>query len=45
MAIKCNDKFVKNFVSDAEINSLIPALKDAHEKIVNKTGEGNDFLG
>ena len=45
MSIKCNDKFVKGFVSQSEIDSLIPALKDAHDKIVNKTGEGNDFLG
>ena len=45
MAIKCNDKFVKNFVTDAEIKAMIPALEAAHGKIVNKTGEGNDFLG
>ena len=45
MAIKCNDKFVKNFVTDDEIKALVPALEAAHDKIVNKTGEGNDFLG
>lgn len=45
MAIKCNDKFVKKFVSDSDIEALIPALKDAHEKIINKSGEGADFLG
>ena len=45
MAIKCNDKFVKKFVLDSDIEALIPALKDAHEKIINKSGEGADFLG
>ena len=45
MAIKCNDRFVKNFVTDAEINALVPALEKAHDMIVNKSGEGNDFLG
>ena len=45
MAIKCNDKFVKKFVLDSDIEALIPALKDAHEKIINKSGEGSDFLG
>ena len=45
MAIKCNDKFIKNFVSDDEIKALIPALESAHDKIVNKTGDGSDFLG
>ncbi len=45
MAIKCNDKFVKSFVSEDEIKAFIPALNNAHEKIVNKSGKGNDFLG
>jgi len=45
MSIKCNDKFVKGFVSEEEVKALIPALEAAHDKIVNKTGEGNDFLG
>ncbi len=45
MAIKVNDKFVKKFVSDDEIDALIPALEKAHEQIVKKTGEGSDFLG
>jgi len=45
MSIKCNDKFVKSFVEEKEISALLPALKEAHEKIVNKTGAGSDFLG
>lgn len=45
MSVKLNDKFLKAFVSDEEISSYASALADAHEKIVNKTGEGSDFLG
>ena len=45
MSVKLNDKFLKAFVSDEEISSYASALSDAHEKIVNKTGEGSDFLG
>ena len=45
MTVKLNDKFLKNFVSEQEINAYAQKLEDAHGKIVNKTGEGNDFLG
>ena len=45
MSIKCNDKFLKDFVTESEINALLPSLEDAHEKVVNKSGEGSDFLG
>ena len=45
MSIKCNDKFLKGFVTDKEIKELLPKLCDAHNKVVNKTGEGSDFLG
>ena len=45
MALKLNDKYVKNFISAEEINAMAPAVEDAHEKIVNKSGEGSDFLG
>ena len=45
MAIKCSDKFIKNFVSDSEIEALIPSLCTAHKKITEKSGEGSDFLG
>ena len=45
MAIRCNDKFVKSFISPEEITSLLPKLEEAHKKIVNKSGEGSDFLG
>ncbi len=45
MALKLNDKYVKNFISAEELNAMAPAVEDAHEKIVNKSGEGADFLG
>ncbi len=45
MSIKCNTKYLSSFVSNDEINALLPELMNAHEKIVNKSGEGNDFLG
>lgn len=45
MPIKCNTKFLENFVTEEDIASIVPVLKDAHNKIINKSGEGNDFLG
>ena len=45
MALKLNDKYVKNFISAEELGAMAPAVEDAHEKIVNKSGEGSDFLG
>ncbi len=45
MSIKCNAKYLESFVTKEEINAIIPELCAAHEKIVNKSGEGNDFLG
>ena len=45
MALKLNDKYVKNFISAEELGAMAPAVEDAHEKIVNKSGEGADFLG
>lgn len=45
MALTLNDKYVKGFVSAEELNSYSNKVLDAHSKIVNKNGEGNDFLG
>ncbi len=45
MALKLNDNYVKNFISDDELKAMAPAVEDAHNKIQNKTGEGADFLG
>ncbi len=45
MALKLNDKYVKNFITDEELKAIAPAVEDAHQKIVDKSGEGSDFLG
>ncbi len=45
MALKLNDKYVKNYITDDEIKAMAPAVADAHQKIVDKSGEGSDFLG
>ncbi len=45
MALKLNDKYVKNFISEDELSAMAPAVADAHQKIVDKSGEGADFLG
>ena len=45
MALKLNDKYVKNFITDDELNAMAPAVADAHQKIIDKSGEGSDFLG
>ena len=34
-----------NFVSQQEILSFSDSVKKAHDMLMNKTGEGNDFLG
>jgi glucose-6-phosphate isomerase len=45
MALKLNDKYVKNFITDDEIKAMAGAVEDAHQKIQDKSGEGADFLG
>ena len=45
MALKLNDKYVKNFITDDEIKAMAAAVEDAHQKIEDKSGEGSDFLG
>ena len=45
MGIKYNGKYLKGFLGAHEIKALEGQIKDAHEKLHNKTGLGNDFLG
>ncbi len=45
MPVKCNDAFLKDFVSLEDIQGLLPKLQIAHKKIVDMTGEGSEFLG
>ena len=45
MALKLNDNYVKNFITDDELKAMAPVVEDAHQKIIDKSGEGSDFLG
>ena len=45
MGIKLNTEYLKNFVSDAELKAMGPAVVQAHRGLHDKTGAGNDFLG
>ncbi len=45
MALKLNDNYVKSFITDDELKAMAPAVEDAHQKIIDKSGEGADFLG
>lgn len=45
MAIKFNSKYSENIISQAEISAIAPKAVKAMNTLMNKTGEGNDFLG
>ena len=45
MSVYLIEKFLSGFVSSEEIESLAPAAKNAHDMLLNGTGEGNDFIG
>lgn len=45
MGMKYNGKYLKGFLGAHEIQALEGQIKDAHEKLHNKTGLGSDFLG
>ena len=45
MTINLNEKYVKSFVSDEEINEIGKDIEQAHNTLVSRTGEGNAFLG
>ncbi len=45
MSVKLNDKFLKEFVSEHEIEYMRPFAKVAHELLVSGKGQGNDFHG
>jgi glucose-6-phosphate isomerase len=45
MSIKLNTEYLKNFVSDAELKAMAPAVAKAHQDLHQKTGMGHDFLG
>ncbi len=45
MAVKLNTSFLKDFVSEHELDNIAPQVKAANDMLNNKTGAGNDFLG
>ncbi|MFH0754153.1 MAG: glucose-6-phosphate isomerase [Candidatus Omnitrophota bacterium] len=45
MGIRLNKEYLKNFVSEAELNALSGAVLKAHQDLHQKTGAGNDFAG
>ncbi|MEI8012898.1 MAG: glucose-6-phosphate isomerase [Candidatus Omnitrophota bacterium] len=45
MGITLNIGYLKNFVTEAELNALAPAVRRAHQELHQKTGAGHEFLG
>ena len=45
MSIKLNDKYVKNFITDTEIEAYREKVVETDKMLRNKTGKGSDFLG
>ncbi len=45
MALKLNTKYLTDFITDGDYAAISDEIKAAHQKLVSKTGEGNDFLG
>ncbi len=45
MGIKLDDKYLNGFVAEHELAAIAPAVKAAHDQLVNKSGLGSDFLG
>lgn len=45
MALKLNDKYVKNFIDDNDLKAISAEVEAAHLKINERNGEGADFLG
>lgn len=45
MDIQLNRDNLKNFISDQDLDGLVPAVRKAHEQLTSRTGKGSDFLG
>ena len=45
MAVKLNDKYLKQFIGENEYKGIASAVEAAHKTLTEKTGLGNDFLG
>ena len=45
MTLKLSDKYLKGIVSEEDIKAITPEIIAAHNTLVSRSGEGNDFLG
>ena len=45
MALKLNDKYIRDFLADEDLKGIEPAVKAAIAQVKNRNGLGNDFLG
>ncbi len=45
MAIKLNDKYLKNYIGENEYKAIQPAVTAAHNVLCARNGLGSDFLG
>ena len=45
MTLSLNEKFLKNYVTEDDINGISEEIYNAQATLVNKSGEGNAFLG
>ncbi len=45
MALSLNDKFVKNYVFENDIKNIADEIYSAQAELMEKSGEGNAFLG
>jgi len=45
MAIRLCEKYLGDFICNEDLRKIQPKISDAHKKLINKNGEGADFLG
>ncbi len=45
MEVKLSEKFVKDFVTESDLEDISHEVCLSHKKILDENGEGNDFLG
>ncbi len=45
MAIQLNAAYLDGFVSEADFEAAVPAMREACAKLLNGTGEGSDYIG
>ena len=45
MALKLNDKYLRQFIGEEEYKGIAPAVLAAEKELSEKSGLGNDFLG